>query len=159
MNKKSIKIGLYSLLLIVLQSCESTKSVTQNKDTSSVPSENPMRNIIFQQPAPFESILAKAKAQNKPVFLDFSATWCMPCKLMEKNVFTDETVAQYFNQHFICYKADADTDPNGNIMNLNYDVKSYPAMLFLEANGNEIIREMGTVGKDRLLELARSARK
>ncbi len=159
MNKITLKNIFCIAILIILQSCHSTQvPVTDsNNGTVIVPIENPLKNIIFQTPVDFEVILAKAKALNKPIFLDFSAKWCTPCKLMEKNVFTDERVAQYYNEHFVCYKADADTDPNGNIMNLNYNITSYPSMIFLDPNGNEIIREIGSVGRDRLLELGRIA--
>jgi thiol:disulfide interchange protein len=159
MNKITLKHIFGAVILILLQACHSTQVTNSNSDNGTivVPNENPLKTIVFQTPVDFEVVLAKAKAQKKPVFLDFSAKWCAPCKLMEKNVFTDERVAQFFNEHFICYKADADTDPNGNIMNLNYNITSYPAMIFLDPDGNEIIREIGTVGRDRLLELGRIA--
>lgn len=34
----------------------------------------------------FSTILAKAKKENKLIFIDAYASWCGPCKLMVKNV-------------------------------------------------------------------------
>jgi len=50
------------------------------------------QSIKFED-SDFASILAKAKAEKKIVFLDAYAAWCGPCKLMERNVFTDKNVA------------------------------------------------------------------
>ena len=49
----------------------------------------------------FGEALAKARQENKPLFVDFYAVWCVPCKKMAQNVFTQEEVGKYFNAHFI----------------------------------------------------------
>ena len=49
----------------------------------------------------FSEILAKAKQEKKLIFLDAYAVWCGPCKLMDKNVFTDSMVASYFNANYV----------------------------------------------------------
>jgi len=50
----------------------------------------------------YTEALAKAKEENKPVFLDVYAGWCGPCKKLKKTTFKDETVGEYFNKNFIC---------------------------------------------------------
>ncbi len=110
--------------------------------------------IRFETPILFEQILSKSRALNKPIFLIFGATWCAPCKLMEENVFTDPSVADYFNKHFIAYKADADSDPNGKLLRLSYNISIYPTLLFLDPDGNELQRVESGVGQSQLLEMA-----
>ena len=43
--------------------------------------------------------LAKAGKEGKNLFVDFYATWCVPCKKMEKTVFTRPEVGEYFNKN------------------------------------------------------------
>ena len=62
-----------------------------------------MLNLIaFGQGVNFEHItfdeaLAKAKAENKLVFMDCYTSWCGPSKYMTSNVFHQEIVGDYFN--------------------------------------------------------------
>ncbi|MDE5612365.1 MAG: thioredoxin domain-containing protein, partial [Odoribacter sp.] len=53
-----------------------------------------------------EEACKKAKAENKPVFLDCYTSWCGPCKMMANNVFTLKEAGDYFNQNFVCVKTD-----------------------------------------------------
>jgi thiol:disulfide interchange protein len=54
----------------------------------------------------WSQIKAKAKAENKLIFLDAYTTWCGPCKWMARNVFTNDTVAQFYNATFVNAKID-----------------------------------------------------
>ena len=54
----------------------------------------------------FAEIKALAKAQNKLIFLDAYTSWCGPCKYMAKNIFTNDTVADFYNSRFINAKID-----------------------------------------------------
>ena len=42
--------------------------------------------------AGLQAALSQAKAQNRPVMLDYYADWCISCKEMEKITFTDPGV-------------------------------------------------------------------
>ena len=35
----------------------------------------------------WNELLAEAKKQNKPIFVDIYTTWCRPCKVLDKDVF------------------------------------------------------------------------
>jgi thiol-disulfide isomerase/thioredoxin len=82
----------------------------------------------------FASILAKAKTEKKLVFMDAYASWCGPCKLMEKNVFTDKNVADFYNKNFINVRIDMEKG-EGKELAMKYGVRSYPTFLFLNAEG------------------------
>ena len=60
----------------------------------------------------FEEALKEAQRQGKPLFVDFYATWCVPCKKMEKTVFTQPEVGTYFNERFISLQLDAEKPEN-----------------------------------------------
>jgi uncharacterized protein YyaL (SSP411 family) len=56
--------------------------------------------------------LAKAKAQNKLIFLSIGYSSCYWCHVMERESFTDEEIAAFLNKHFICIKVDREERPD-----------------------------------------------
>ena len=80
----------------------------------------------------FEEIKAKAKKENKLIFLDAYTTWCGPCKWMAKTVFTNDTVAQYYNANFINAKIDMEKG-EGIELAKKYAVRCYPNLLMVMA--------------------------
>ncbi|MGC9354522.1 MAG: thioredoxin family protein, partial [Mariniphaga sp.] len=49
--------------------------------------EKSKTGITFHQ-GNWKEALETAKKENKPIFLDISASWCAPCKLLKANTFT-----------------------------------------------------------------------
>ena len=62
----------------------------------------------------FSEALVKAKQENKILFVDFYAVWCVPCKKMAKTVFTQEEVGKYFN--CLLYTSPSPRDPKTSRM-------------------------------------------
>lgn len=56
--------------------------------------------------------LEKAKAENKPIFLSIGYTSCYWCHVMERQVFENEAIAVYMNEHFINIKVDREERPD-----------------------------------------------
>lgn len=104
----------------------------------------------------FHEILAQAKKENKLVFLDAYASWCGPCKLMEKNIFSKETVGQFFNANFINAHFDMEKGEGRDIA-LKYAIRSYPSYLFLNGEGDLVYRGLGYLGEAQFLALAKEA--
>jgi thiol:disulfide interchange protein len=42
-----------------------------------------------------------AAAMHKPIFYEFSADWCMPCHMLEDDVFHDQRLARMINDRFV----------------------------------------------------------
>ena len=57
----------------------------------------------------YDSALEKAKKEPKLIFVDMYADWCIPCRVMDKNVYMDPTVASILNKKFYPVKLDVDS--------------------------------------------------
>lgn len=98
----------------------------------------------------WEALLAKAKKDKKPFFVDTYTSWCGPCKMMSKLTFTDAEVAKLANQYFIPYKIDAEKGEGVEIAN-EYKVHAYPTILFFDAKGNKIGKEVGYMDAEKFV--------
>jgi len=102
-----------------------------------------------------DSALAKAKAENKTVFVDFYTSWCAPCKAMSKDVFPQEKVGSFFNPQFINCKIQCDDKGVGEELGKKYQINAYPTLMFLDKNGEMIHSGVGGLSPEGLIELAK----
>lgn len=93
----------------------------------------------------FAEIKALAKSQNKLIFLDAYTSWCGPCKYMAKNIFTNDTVADFYNARFINAKIDMEKGEGIELAKL-YQVRCYPNLLYINGDG-EIVHRVGGMRK------------
>jgi uncharacterized protein YyaL (SSP411 family) len=56
--------------------------------------------------------LAKAKKENKPIFLSIGYSSCHWCHVMEHESFADAEVAKLMNEYFVCIKVDREERPD-----------------------------------------------
>lgn len=108
------------------------------------------RSVDFQH-ATFAEVKAKAKAANKPIFFDGFTTWCGPCKYMANTVFTQDKVADFFNDKFINTKFDMEKG-EGVELAKKFEVKAFPTFLILDTAGNVIHRIVGGAEADEFIE-------
>lgn len=59
-----------------------------------------------------EEALAKAKKENKPIFLSIGYSSCYWCHVMERESFMDDEIARFLNEHFVCIKIDREERPD-----------------------------------------------
>ncbi|WP_375444320.1 thioredoxin family protein [uncultured Fibrella sp.] len=104
----------------------------------------------------WKEVLAEAKKQNKPIFVDIYTTWCGPCKLMAKQAFPDKTVGDLFNANFVSYQIDAEKG-EGIAVAKQYTITAYPTSLFVSADGSLIQRTIGYSGIKGFLDEANKA--
>ncbi|WP_290766483.1 DUF255 domain-containing protein [Fibrobacter sp. UBA4297] len=57
----------------------------------------------------YTEALKKAKDSNKLIFVDLYADWCVPCRIMDANTYSDPTVASLLNTRFYPVKLDVDS--------------------------------------------------
>ena len=80
----------------------------------------------------YKKAIRLAKEQDKLVFMDFTATWCGPCKQLEKTTFAQDSIGDFFNENFINLKVD---HKRRQTIFKKYGVKSMPTMLFVDGEG------------------------
>lgn len=111
------------------------------------------QGITFEH-STFAEALAKAKAEKKMVFMDCYTSWCGPCKMMAKDVFPKDEVGQYMNSAFVSIKVDMEKG-EGLELAKTYEVKAYPTLLFLNADGKVIHRVVGGLQDKEFVENAK----
>ncbi len=104
----------------------------------------------------WEVVKAKAKAENKPIFVDTYAAWCEPCKWMDKNVFSKSEVSKFFKQHYVSYKLDIEQG-EGLVFAEQYRVYSYPTLLYFNPEGELVHRLIGAFEAKELIKKSQDA--
>ena len=87
----------------------------------------------------FIAAVARAKRENKPIVLDFEASWCKPCKRMERETFPDRTVSRLLDR---CIFLKIDTDQHVALAK-GFGVVGLPDFRFLAPDGAEQKRLLG----------------
>lgn len=98
--------------------------------------------VDFQQSPVWSEVLASARQTGKIIFLDGYTKWCRPCKKMDKEVFTQARVANYFNQKFINVKYDMEAG-EGIDLKKRYGISAFPTYLFITGSGEAVHRILG----------------
>lgn len=99
------------------------------------------RAIQFEKTT-LKEVLEKAKVAQKTVFVDCYTTYCGPCKMMAQTVFKTDSVADFFNQHFINLQLDMLSE-DGKKYADTYKIGAYPTFLLLKPSGEVIYKFVG----------------
>jgi thiol-disulfide isomerase/thioredoxin len=81
----------------------------------------------------YEAALAKAKAENKLIFIDFWTTWCAWCKRMDRDTYSNELVVKAMGD-VICLSIDAESKAGAPIAK-QFPIAGYPAMFVVNPDG------------------------
>jgi len=106
----------------------------------------------------FEEAKVKAKKEKKLIFIDAYTTWCGPCKIMAKKIFTQKIVGDYYNPNFINMKIDMEGS-EGVFLAKKYKVTGYPTFLYVNSEGLLVTREMGMVDANTFIDYGKKANK
>jgi len=142
---KALHASLCLVIFLMIFGCTGSKKAT-----------NSQPGVNFSTAKSMSDILEKAEKSEKLVFVDIMTDWCLPCKMMDKDVFSNPEVADFMNQNFINYKVDAEKG-NGPMVSLVYEVKTFPTLLFVDSKGKVIVKKVGAAYHSELMEMAKSA--
>jgi thiol:disulfide interchange protein DsbD len=102
-----------------------------------------------------QEAIAHARANGRPLMVDFAATWCLPCKELEVNVFSHPRVANEL-QKFTLLKVDLtreDEDETLAALKEKYGVNTLPAVRILSPDGKVVAKTDVLVGVDEFMGL------
>lgn len=100
-----------------------------------------------------------AKKEKKLIYLDAMASWCGPCKLMDKKTFHNPEVAKFFNKNFINVKMDMEKNDAGERLMKEFEIVAYPTSLFIDHKEKVVRKELGFLQPEPFLKLGQDVAK
>ena len=94
--------------------------------------------------------LERARAEGKPVLVNFYANWCVWCKRLESTTLSDNDVKTVLRDRVVPVRLDVDGD--GRELSNKYHVDGLPTILVLDSTGREIGRIPGYMAPTGFLE-------
>jgi len=98
----------------------------------------------------YDEGLGAAKKTGKLALVNFSTSWCVECKKMSSEVFTEQDVAGRLAADYITVKVDGDTESG---LTSKYRIFSYPTFVFLDGDGNLLYQRFGSMTADEFKSL------
>ena len=140
--KKTLLLAFFVLFLIATRAQAQTPA---SADTG----------VHFEHNLSWAAVQAKAKAENKYIFMDCYTTWCGPCKYMSTTIFPMNETGTYLNDKFISVGVQLDTTARdaddvkawyaaGHDIAEKYNVRAYPTYLIFAPDGHIIHRMVGS---------------
>lgn len=114
------------------------------------------KGIQFAAQENWNQVLVTAAKENKIIFIDGYTSWCQPCKRMDKQVFPQKLVGDFYNENFINVKVNME-EGIGKELQKKYDVFFYPTFLFLTPDGTLVHRIAGFQSAPKMLNLGKTA--
>lgn len=112
------------------------------------------QGIEFQKKS-FEEVRELARKENKLIFIDFYTVWCVPCKVLDREVFSQKQVGDVFNKQFISYKLDAEKE--GKTLAQKFNINAYPTLVFINNETEVVNKVVGSIKAEKLLTEANKA--
>ena len=105
---------------------------------------------IFSQQT-YDQAKEAAKAENKLLIIDFTASWCPPCKMMDASTWVDPKVEEWFKKNAIALQIDVDKNKDF-AADLNITAMPTIAVFKQGEPSKEFDRYVGFRKPDQLLE-------
>lgn len=99
----------------------------------------------------YKDAIEVAAKSNKRIFLDAYATWCAPCKALDKKTFTDVKVSNYLNENFIVFKFDVEKG-EGIELAKKFKIESYPTLLVIDSQQRVVSQTTGYLNAEDFLK-------
>ena len=102
-----------------------------------------MSEVLHLTDAAFEEKVLKS---DKPVLVDFWATWCMPCRMLAPSV---EAMAEKYDGRALVAKVDVDACP---VLSASFRIASIPTLMVFK-DGQMVEKSVGVIDEDEIAEM------
>lgn len=136
-----ISIVIFVLVLVAINIFLSRQNQTEIEGKDKQENIEQEEKIIEVTSQNFEEEVLKSE---KPVLIDFYATWCGPCKILSPIV--EEAAKENENIKFVKIDIDKAED-----IAMQYQVMSIPTLVLIQ-KGEEKDRVVGILGKNQILD-------
>lgn len=93
--------------------------------------------------------LNRAAGEGKLVFLEFWASYCTPCKVMEEYTFTNPSVIERMTNSYVPVKVNIQSFDGFDLKN-QYKVTVLPTIIILDSKGRQVARYEETMSASKL---------
>lgn len=110
---------------------------------------------------PFDKALLEAKKDKKPLFVEYFADWCVPCQVMEANVFSDSSVQTTITKNFHAVRLNVESEevifcegqklPVKECYTEKLQLRGIPSFVILDSNGMSLLSLSGAMGTEGML--------
>jgi protein disulfide-isomerase len=104
----------------------------------------------------YASARQQAARSGEPIILFFTGKWCVPCRIMKRNVWADEQVRDRVNAAFVPVMIDVDDPEAAEALGL-YQVGITPTTIIADPQGDVLVQARGGMGKPGFLALLATA--
>ena len=111
---------------------------------------------VFMENESWDAVKSKAVKENRMIFMDCYTSWCGPCKMLERNIFPQKEVGDFYNTNFINAHFDMEKGEGISIAR-KYGINSYPTLLFIDGDGVIIYKTSGYMSAPEFINIGKSA--
>ncbi|SEI54413.1 Thioredoxin-related protein [Dyadobacter sp. SG02] len=105
----------------------------------------------------WDEAVQNAGKSGKQIFVYAQTKSCRFCRQMEKEVFTDKNVVDYYNANFINYKIDIEDGGAGEALSKQHGIVGFPTYLYFDKKGEKLHQSSGFKPADDFIRDGRNA--
>ena len=130
--------GAAASAVVVAATASPQAPTTAAKPTSTPPAGDGIAWTHASSAADVDAAFAQAKAQAKPVFVYWGASWCPPCNQVKATIFNRRDFIER-SRAFVPVYVDGDS-AGAQKLGARFHVSGYPTMVLFNARGDEVTR-------------------
>ena len=91
-------------------------------------------------------------SNQKNTLIFFTGKWCVPCRIMKREVFANKEIEKHINRNYTPVLIDVGNPDNYKLLEY-YEVNSTPTTVIIDSQGNELEYIEGNIKKEKFLKI------